>query len=160
MMYRPPSCPAIEFNDFIQKAKCYIMSLPSPLPNIIMLGDINLPNIDWSCPDINCPIGYSNYCPISLSYIISKVLERIIRKQVSSFIDKKSCPNSTQHGFRSGHSCLSALLSVFDDIMYMLEDGRSVDMVYLDFSKAFDKVDHGILLHKLKALGITGNFGI
>ena len=57
MMYRPPSCPAIEFNDIIQKAKCYIMSLPSPLPNIIMLGDINLPNIDWSCPDINCPIA-------------------------------------------------------------------------------------------------------
>ena len=46
MMYHPPSCPAIEFNDIFQKAKCYIMSLPSPLPNIIMLGDINLPNID------------------------------------------------------------------------------------------------------------------
>ena len=57
MMYRPPSCPAIEFNDIIQKAKCYIMSWPSPLPNIIMLGDINLPNIDWSCPDISCPIA-------------------------------------------------------------------------------------------------------
>ena len=57
MMYRPPSCPAIEFNDIILKAKCYIMSLPSPLPNIMMLGDINLPNIDWSCPDISCPIA-------------------------------------------------------------------------------------------------------
>ena len=53
MMYRPPSCPAIEFNDIILKAKSYIMSLP----NIIMLGDINLPNIDWSCTDISCPIA-------------------------------------------------------------------------------------------------------
>ena len=97
---------------------------------------------------------------ISLTSVFSKVLERIIRKQVSSFIDKKGCLNSTQHGFRSGRSCLSALLSVFDDIMHMLEDGGSVDMVYLDFSKAFDKVDHGILLHKLKALGITGHLGI
>ena len=44
--------------------------------------------------------------------------------------------------------------------MHMLEAGGSVDMVYLDFSKAFDKVDHGILLHKLKALGITGHLGI
>ena len=44
--------------------------------------------------------------------------------------------------------------------MHMLEDGGSVDMVYLDFSKAFDKVDNGIRLHKLKALGITGHLGI
>ena len=102
----------------------------------------------------------SNYCLISLTFIFSEVLERIIRKQVSSFIDKEGCLNSTQHGFRSGRSCLSALLSVSDDIMHMLEDGGSVDMVYLDFSKAFDKVDHGILLHKLKALGITGHLGI
>ena len=103
----------------------------------------------------------SNYRSISLTSIfIPKVLERIIRKQVSSFIDKKGCLNSTQHGFRSGRYCLSALLSVFDNIMHMLEDGGSVDMVYLDFSKAFDKVDHGILLHKLKALGITGHLGI
>ena len=102
----------------------------------------------------------NNYRPISLTSVFSKVLERIIRKQVSTFIDKKGCLNSTQHGFRSGRSCLSALLSVFDDIMHMLEDGGSVDMVYLDFSKAFDKVDHGILLHKLKALGITGHLGI
>ena len=102
----------------------------------------------------------SNYRPISLTSVFSKVLERIIRKQVSSFIDKKGCLNSTQHGFRSGRSCLSALLNVFDDLMHMLEDGGSVDMVYLDFSKAFDKVDHGILLHKLKALGITGHLGI
>ena len=52
------------------------------------------------------------------------------------------------------------MLNVFDDILHILEAGGSVDMVYLDFSKAFDKVDHGILLHKLKAFGITGQLGI
>ena len=54
----------------------------------------------------------SNYWPISLTSVVSKVLERIIRKQVSSFIDKKGFLNSTQHGFRSGRSCLSASLNV------------------------------------------------
>ena len=78
--------------------------------------------------------------------MICKVLEIIIRKQVFSFLDQKGC--------------LSARLDVFDNIMHMLDSNSSVDMVYLDFSKAFDKVDHGILLHKLRAIGITGNIGI
>ena len=54
----------------------------------------------------------------------------------------------------------STRLNVFDDIMHMLHGSSSVDMVYLNFSKAIDKVDHGIPLHKLKALGITGNLGM
>ena len=102
----------------------------------------------------------SNFRPISLTSVMSKVLKRIIRKQVSSFIDKKGFQNSTQHGFRSGRCCLSALFNVFGDIIHMLDSGGSVDMVYLGFSKAVDRVDHGILLHKLKALEITGNLGM
>ena len=99
----------------------------------------------------------SNYHLISLTTVICKVLERINRKQVFSFLDEKGCLNSTQHGFRPGRSCLSALLDVFGNIMHMLDSNSSVDMVYLDFLKEFDKVDHGILLHKRRAVGITGN---
>ena len=77
-----------------------------------------------------------------------------------SFLDQKGCLNSTQHGFRPGRSCLSALLDVFDNSTYTLDSNSSVDMMYLDFSNAFDKIDHGILLHKLRAVGITGNIGI
>ena len=90
------------------------------------------------------------------------VLKRIVRKQVSSFIDKKSCLNNTHHVFMSGRSCLFVLLNVFDNVMQILDGGccSTIDMVYLDFSKAFANVDHGILLHKLKALGITGNLGV
>ena len=100
-----------------------------------------------------------NYRPISLTSVICKVYERIIRKQVFSFLCDKNCLNDTQHGFRSGRSCLSALLDVYDDVMHMLNGDSIVDMVYLDFAKAFDKVDHGILLHKVKDLGITGKLG-
>ena len=68
--------------------------------------------------------------------------------------------NNTHHGFRSGRSCLSALLDVFDDRMHMLSSDTTVDMIYLDFSKAFDKVDYGVLLYNLNDLGITGKLGI
>ena len=62
--------------------------------------------------------------------------------------------NDSQHGFRAGRSCLSQLLEHYDTILSILEDGSNADVVYLDFTKAFDKVDHRIVLHKLKKLGI------
>ena len=102
----------------------------------------------------------SNYRPISLTSVLSKVIEKIIRKQVLTFLSHRGCLNNTQHGFRNGRSCLSALLDVYDNIMHMINNKSTVDMIYLDFSKAFDKVDHGILLHKLRDLGITGRLGL
>ena len=57
-------------------------------------------------------------------------------------------------------SCLSALLNVFGDIMHLMSGGNTVDMVYLDFVMAFDKVDHGVLPNKIKTLGITGKLGV
>ena len=57
--------------------------------------------------------------------------------------------NPKQHGFRSGRSCLSPLLEHHNKILEELEKSNNVDVIYLDFPKAFDKVDHGILLNKL-----------
>ena len=103
----------------------------------------------------------SNYRPISLTSVIIYVFERVIRKQIVTFLISNGHLNPTQHGFRGGRSCLSALLSVFDDVMQLLSsENNIVDMVYLDFAKAFDKVDHGVLLHKIKMLGITGKLGV
>ena len=62
----------------------------------------------------------SNYRPISLTSVIIKVLERIIRKQIVAFLISKGYLNPTQHGFREWRSCLSALLNVFDDIMHLM----------------------------------------
>ena len=69
--------------------------------------------------------------------------------------------NPSQHGFRAGRSCLSQLLSHFETITKILEDGDNVDVIYLDFAKAFDKVDFLFLVthKKIKRLGITGNIG-
>ena len=63
-------------------------------------------------------------------------------------------------GLERGAHAYRALLNVFDDIMHLMSGGNTVDMVYLDFAKAFDKVDHGVLLHKIKTLGITGKLGV
>ena len=107
--------------------------------------------------DKNLP---SNYRPVSLISVLSKVIEKIFRKQVLTFISHRGYLNNTQHGFRSGRSCMSALFDVYDNIMHMINNQSTVDMIYLDFSKAFDKVDHGILLHKLRDLGIRDRLGL
>ena len=85
-----------------------------------------------------------------------KIYKKVIRKRLAKFLDNNNSLNKNQHGFRAGRSCLTQLLAHFDNIICLLEDRLNVDVVYLDFSKAFDKVDHNILLHKLKILGING----
>ena len=77
------------------------------------------------------------------------------------FLTERGFRNSIQHGFREERSCLSALLGVYDDFMLIFtESSCSVDIIHLDFSKAFEKVEHGVLLHRLRDMGIAGNLGI
>ena len=99
------------------------------------------------------------YRPISLTSHLMKTGERVIRKSLVNFLDLSKKLDPKQHGSRKNRSTLSQLLVHYDEIIKALENGENVDVVYLDFKKAFDKVDHGILLHKLKKLGITGKIG-
>ena len=64
--------------------------------------------------------------------------------------------NDPQHGFHNRRSCITQILRFYDSILSMLEEGQAVDAIYLDFSKAFDKVDHQILLKKLDSLNVRG----
>ena len=104
----------------------------------------------------------ANYRPISLTPVLIKIFERILRIAIVNFLDENNLMNNTQHGFRKGRSCISALLEVYDNIMMSFNDPNvhCTDMIYLDFAKAFDKVDHNIILHKLHSIGITGQLGI
>ena len=67
--------------------------------------------------------------------------------------------NPGQHGFRLGRSCLSQLIAHCDHITRLLESGQNVDVIYIDFAKAFDKVDYLVTKKKLKGMGISGKLG-
>ena len=62
---------------------------------------------------------------------------------------------SSQHGFMKGKSCLINLISVYDQVTHLVNEGKAVDIVYLDFSRAFDTVSHGLFLEKLSAHGLN-----
>ena len=97
-----------------------------------------------------------NYRPISLTSHIIKIFERIIRNRLVIFLEENKILNSTQHGFRKGRSCLTQLLNHMDNILKNLMNNQETDVIYLDYAKAFDKVDHNILIKKLYAYGVRG----
>lgn len=98
----------------------------------------------------------SNYRPISLTSHLIKIFERVVQKNVVAYLEENNLLNINQHGFRKGYSCLSELLAHFNDIIDNMSNGNRTDTIYLDFSKAFDKVDHELLLMKIHLFGIQG----
>ena len=79
-----------------------------------------------------------------------------MRKYLTRFLEDNNILSDKQHGFRKGRSCLSQLLAHYDQILAALSQGEDCDVIYLDFAKAFDKVDHKLLLKKLYDYGIRG----
>ena len=80
----------------------------------------------------------------------------IVRRNIVKHMETSNVFNNGQHGFRSGRSCLTQLLQHYDNLIELLCEKQYVDVIYLDFAKAFDKVDHKILFKKLEAVGIMG----
>ena len=101
-----------------------------------------------------------NYRPVSLTSHLAKTMERVLRKPLVTFLEVNKKMNVNQHGFRQGRSCLSQLLEHYDNILKILEDDGNADCIYLDFSKCFDKIDTGLLCHKLKQTGVNSKMGI
>ena len=95
-----------------------------------------------------------NYRPVSLTSVVCKILETLIRDHMVEFLVKHNLINTSQHEFLKARSCLTKLLRFFEEITKWVDDGSPVDVIYLDFQKAFDKVPHQRLLLKLKAHGI------
>ena len=98
----------------------------------------------------------ANYRPVSLTAHIIKLFERLLRSKLVTHLEENSHLSQNQHGFRKGRSCLTNLLHHLNNIFTILEQNDNADVLYIDMSKAFDKVDHCTLLRKLHNMNIRG----
>ena len=138
-------------------------SLSTPLSNLF-----NLSFSEGQCPDFlkissvipifkkDSKLLVSNYRPISLLSNINKILEKLMFNRLYSFLESKKCIYDLQFGFRQKHSTNHALLSMTQQIKDTLDNGNLAIGVFVDFQKAFDTVNHKILLDKLNHYGIRG----
>ena len=115
---------------------------------------------DWKIADVTpifkkgdkkCP---ENYRPISLTSVVCKILESLIRDRIEAHLRDCDMLSNKQYGFLKGRSTILQLLKVFDNISEIIDTGVPVDIIYTDFKKAFDSVPHNRLLIKLKRFGL------
>ena len=98
-----------------------------------------------------------NYRPISLTSVTCKILEHIVTSNLMKHLDDNNILSNIQHGFRKRRSCETQLTLTINDFAKCLNNGKQIDSILLDFSKAFDKVDHKKLCYKLNHYGVRGN---
>ena len=98
-----------------------------------------------------------NYRPISLLMTMSKLLEKIVYKRTYDFLDTTGQLYSSQYGFRSKHSCENAISELVGQVVKGHNRKEHTAAIFLDLLKAFDALDHSLLLKKLELHGIRGN---
>ena len=98
----------------------------------------------------------ANYRPVSLTAVCCKVFESLLRDSIVEHLDANNLLADSQHGFIKSRSCATNLIEFFDAVTEAVDSGTGVDIVFLDFAKAFDKVPINRLMAKLRAHGIKG----
>ena len=102
------------------------------------------------------PMMFNNYHPISLVSVFAKILERLMYNRLLAFIKKYQIFLKHQFGFRHKHSTFLALIILLENFVNAIDNGKCAVVIFLDFQKAFDTVDHCILLDKLYFYYIRG----
>ncbi|CAM5165119.1 unnamed protein product [Natator depressus] len=144
----------------LKELKCEIAELLTMVCNLFFKL-ASVPN-DWKIANV-MPIfkkdsrgDPGNYRPVSLTSVLGKLVETIVKNKIVRHIEEHNFLCKSQHGFCKGRSCLTNLLEFFEGVNKHEDKGDPVDIVYLDFQKAFDKVPHQRLLRKLSCHGIRG----
>ncbi len=140
------------------------MTISEPLQILFSrsLSSGNYPNI-WKIANV-MPVFKkgdssmpSNYRPISLISCVGKVMERVIFKHIYNYLHTNNLIYKYQSGFLPGHSTVFQLIDIYNQICKAFDEKKSTCIVFCDISKAFDRVWHRGLLHKIRQYGITGN---
>ena len=103
-----------------------------------------------------CKDDLNNYRPISILPILGKIFERVVYNQLYYFLEKYKLLHHNQYGFRKNRSTIQAIMDQLDFVYNNLDQGSAVISIFMDFSKAFDCLDHELLLKKLNHYGIRG----
>ena len=171
---------SIEVSTLISSLQCKKSTGPNSIPtdilqllnNEISTPISNIVNLSFSSgsfPDIleiakvipvfknGSKLDVNNYRPISLLSNINKIFEKLMFSRIYSFLTLHNCIYELQYGFRAKHSTMHALVSITEKIRDSLDAGNFACGIFIDLQKAFDTVDHDILLKKLDHYGIRGN---
>ena len=108
-------------------------------------------------PKIDNSINEKDFQPISILQVLSKIHEKLILKKLSDYIERTSIYNSTLSGLRKGHSTQTILLKFRDDIQKALNKNETTMSVFIDYSKAFDTIQHETLIKKLAILNFSNS---
>ena len=99
----------------------------------------------------------SDFCPTSLLPIFFKIFEKIVAQRMMKYISKNKIPSASQFGFRTNSSIELAVTSIYDKLLQNIDDKKVTCSILLDLQKAFDSVDHTIILRKLNHYGFHEN---